>query len=717
MFSRFARQAALAVSLLAWVAPALAQAPSPVPALPDAERRTSYSITASTCNCAVGFALYGDSTDYANWLEVWVNGTLVPQSGNWTITSPSSADLSKLPRPITDAVLTFTQAQTGTVQIVGARRPRRTSQFAENRGVAARDLNQVITDIVAQNRETWDKLNDVTGRAVLAPPGETLAILASRSARANQGACWDSNGNLVSCVSVPGSTFTAGNGISLTGIGPTTITNNIQGSGPITITGTNPLLIGCPTCNTSPATATQAVFLASRAAAISLDLHTYTVVRTGGYASGGDGGGATFKNVGSASFLDSGIAGGNLTAPGSAYTNGTYYGVRLTGGTGTGVQANITVAGGVVTTVAVTGTGGNGYTVGDVLSATAASIGGTGSGFTWTVSSVSTARGSFTDSVGTHFQIVAEPMVNVRQFGAVMNYTQAGGDGAATNDQPAIQSALNFAGYTFGSPDAGGYSGSTVLVPQGAAKVCGGLMVPTGVILSGVSNIGTSLKQCDSDSSTTNFIVLGDPLNHQTSFFLGIWNMTLFGANSGSGGGATMVFTNSAQAPEGLKNVSVYPVYRTCVNSNTGYGGPSIFRITGSYFIPNSSVTPGCISLAHASNNVIDGGTWFSSGGPPWAGPAISIASNGASVNRLVDVHIENIATGVLVNVPAGGSGTMTTLNGVVGNATVTNLINRQTGSASGQLRVDFSAANGATCTVFNSGSCAATANVFGATY
>ncbi|WP_038968021.1 hypothetical protein [Bradyrhizobium diazoefficiens] len=493
-------------------------------------------------------------------------------------------------------------------------------------------------------------------------------------------------------------------------------------SGTVPTSATSPILldavtgvVSCPTCATSTAAASPIV--ASRALAQTLNLTSFTGLVTVGYTTAGDGGGATFKNVGSASFLDSGIAGGNLTAPGSSYTNGTYYGVRLTGGTGTGVQANITVAGGVVTTVTVTGTGGNGYTVGDVLSATAASIGGTGSGFTWTVSSVSTARGSFTDSVGTHFQIVAEPMVNVRQFGAVLNYTQAGGDGAAMNDQPAIQSALNFAGYTFGSPDAGGYSGSTVLVPQGAAKVCGGLMVPTGVILSGVSNIGTSLKQCDSDSSTTNFIVLGDPLNRQTSFFLGIWNMTLFGANSGSGGGASMVFTNSAQAPEGLKNVSVYPVYRTCVNSNTGYGGPSIFRITGSYFIPNSSVTPGCISLAHASNHVIDGGTWFSSGGPPWAGPAISITSNGASVNRLVDVHIENIATGVLVNVPAGGSGTMTTLNGVVGNATVTNLINRQTGSASGQLRVDFTGANGATCTVFNNGSCAATGNVFGATY
>lgn len=65
---------------------------------------------------------------------------------------------------------------------------------------------------------------------------------------------------------------------------------------------------------------------------------------------------------------------------GSGYTNATYTGVSLTGGSGTGAQATIVVSGGAVTTVTIT-TAGNGYLVGDTLSATAASIGGTGSGF------------------------------------------------------------------------------------------------------------------------------------------------------------------------------------------------------------------------------------------------------------------------------------------------------------------------------------------------
>lgn len=84
------------------------------------------------------------------------------------------------------------------------------------------------------------------------------------------------------------------------------------------------------------------------------------------------------------------ILSGSITTAGSAYTNGTYTDVPLTGGTGTGAIANITVAGGVVTAVNIV-TGGKQYTVGDILSANAADIGGTGAGFTWTFSTPDSA--------------------------------------------------------------------------------------------------------------------------------------------------------------------------------------------------------------------------------------------------------------------------------------------------------------------------------------
>jgi hypothetical protein len=58
----------------------------------------------------------------------------------------------------------------------------------------------------------------------------------------------------------------------------------------------------------------------------------------------------------------------DITNPGSGYTDGVYNNEPLTGGTGTGATANITVAGGVVTSIVMENRG-IGYTVGDLLSA------------------------------------------------------------------------------------------------------------------------------------------------------------------------------------------------------------------------------------------------------------------------------------------------------------------------------------------------------------
>ena len=84
----------------------------------------------------------------------------------------------------------------------------------------------------------------------------------------------------------------------------------------------------------------------------------------------------------------------NTLVGGTTYTNGTYTNVSLTGGSGSGAKATIVVAGTVVTTVTLT-TAGNGYAAGNTLSATAASIGGTGSGFSI---KVATINDGFTES-------------------------------------------------------------------------------------------------------------------------------------------------------------------------------------------------------------------------------------------------------------------------------------------------------------------------------
>lgn len=59
----------------------------------------------------------------------------------------------------------------------------------------------------------------------------------------------------------------------------------------------------------------------------------------------------------------------SITTPGTGYTNGTYTNVSLTGGSGTGATADITVAGGVVTVVTLVNHGVD-YEVGDFLTAT-----------------------------------------------------------------------------------------------------------------------------------------------------------------------------------------------------------------------------------------------------------------------------------------------------------------------------------------------------------
>jgi len=90
--------------------------------------------------------------------------------------------------------------------------------------------------------------------------------------------------------------------------------------------------------------------------------------------------------------LVNGITSSNIKAlytlvGGSLYTNGTYTNVILTGGSGTGARATVVVSGAAVTSVTITSRGAA-YAIDNVLSASAASIGGTGSGFSIKVQTI-----------------------------------------------------------------------------------------------------------------------------------------------------------------------------------------------------------------------------------------------------------------------------------------------------------------------------------------
>jgi len=136
----------------------------------------------------------------------------------------------------------------------------------------------------------------------------------------------------------------------------------------------------------------------------------------------------------------------NTLVGGSSYTNGTYTGVSLTGGSGAGAKATIVVSGATVTTVTLTSAG-NGYVVGNTLSATAASIGGTGSGFSIKVATINngfTASDlnlwqfdSLFDSQGSGNQLLlAHPGRNLTQIDQTVATPVLAGDIAGTTLQP-----------------------------------------------------------------------------------------------------------------------------------------------------------------------------------------------------------------------------------------------------------------------------------------
>ena len=92
------------------------------------------------------------------------------------------------------------------------------------------------------------------------------------------------------------------------------------------------------------------------------------------------------------SIVQSAISAGTITS-GSGYANGLYSNVPLTGGSGFGATANFTVSGNAVTSVTLNSKG-NFYNPGDVLSASTAYLGGVGSGFQYTVTSVDNTLGT-----------------------------------------------------------------------------------------------------------------------------------------------------------------------------------------------------------------------------------------------------------------------------------------------------------------------------------
>ena len=367
-----------------------------------------------------------------------------------------------------------------------------------------------------------------------------------------------------------------------------------------------------------------------------------------GYATAGDGGGAVFQKI-VGNFKDTYLTTATIAA-GSGYVNGTYDTIPLTGGSSNGCSGRVVVAGGVVTQVLISIPCG-GYAVGDVLSTNNAFLGG-GTGFTYTITGMSTPQGSFTDSAGNKFQYVIDDgaFPNVRQFGAKLDWN--GVDATATNDRPAFMSAIAMASIPFTSAGALVY-GNTIIVPRGSSLICGGsngavLPVPQGTTIKGAGVYGGSaLKLCTAESSSNHFIQLCDIYTSSGQFGCAVKDIALI-ADGASNANIAAIYSISGQQFPLVDNVYIQPGTRGCIYYDFGKGGAAnaIFQnfdcetdgaITNSSMVIGSNVGGTQVIVNNAVFGCVSLCTHF------------AITVSGGAEFQLNGVHVEGTSHGILM--------------------------------------------------------------------
>jgi hypothetical protein len=186
--------------------------------------------------------------------------------------------------------------------------------------------------------------------------------------------------------------------------------------------------------------------------------------------------------TGGGAYTANGILTTNTLVGGTLYTNGTYTGVFLTGGTGSGVVATIIVSGGAVTSVTLTETG-SGYTVADTLSANAVDIGGTGSGFSIKVATVGAAtfnNVSLTGGSGSG----AKATIVVGTSGAVTSVTlsERGRGYISSNIMSANSTSIGGTGAGFVVPVSLIWTSSGFSVPVSTVVTSSGFSIPVSTV-------------------------------------------------------------------------------------------------------------------------------------------------------------------------------------------------------------------------------------------
>jgi hypothetical protein len=438
---------------------------------------------------------------------------------------------------------------------------------------------------------------------------------------------------------------------------------------------------------------------ASRSAASALNLSSFSAIRTLGYATAGDGGGATFKKNGTSPFHDSYVTSLTITNAGSGCTNGTYLGVYYGAGTGEGLIGVMTVAGGVVTGATVT-TPGNRYTVGDAL---------TQNGFftcsttnpVITVATVSTPSGSFTDAAGNRWQIIPDDgkTVSVLQFGAKCDWHHSTGDASATDDTTAIQNALNYAyggagkavqGYV----GAGGVAGMKVTLPTGYCMTSE-LTVPCYVRLIGPGMWSGGPKARDNLAASSHYITVADSTTHQACFGAGLYDMNIYPGSGAANAETYMIYSNNVQQHTFLKRMTISGGQRGAVYVQDGWGGAAMLGMEDIEAGTSQTTTP-VIRLAYSTALISLRNVIVEAGGTFCHTPVvcIGVAVNYGYVN--VDTfHSEGISRPIYITNP-GAQGISTYRNVTCGAGTAA-CVTRTVGATAGLAKIGAALGNTAT--------------------
>lgn len=229
---------------------------------------------------------------------------------------------------------------------------------------------------------------------------------------------------------------------------------------------------------------------------------------------------------------------------GSGYTNGTYTGVALTGGSGTGAQGTVVISGGVVTSVTLTSRG-VGYKAGDYLGLVPDTVGGTGSGFSVPVSTIATQSigvlGAITGGTG-------------YTDGTYTGVALTGGSGTGAKATIVVS---------------GGVVTSATITNSGTGYVAGDALSVSNAIIGGGSGSGFATTV---DSLRAGVKTLGSISNAGSAYTDGIYEDVPLVSSSGKGAGAkaTIVISNGAVSKV------------TLTDSGSGYLATDTFSVNAS---------------------------------------------------------------------------------------------------------------------------------------